>query len=106
MGYYEPSERRTKQISARVPKSVKDGLARLAELWTYAEQVRTGDEEAEVTETDVIVRLLTIGLDGAWAEIGMEPKTEKEMAEVKKRAEKIFGSAPGAATVHPLPTKK
>lgn len=100
VGYFEPQERRTQQISARVPKTVKDGIARLAKLWTHIERIRTGDTETEVTETDVVVRLLQVGLDGAWAEIGFEPKSDAEFEEVKKRAEKVLGE------LRDLPKKK
>jgi hypothetical protein len=96
MGYYEPTERRTQQISARVPKSVKDGIARLSKLWTKIERARTKDEEVEVSETDVIVRLLSVGLDGAWAEMGSEPMSDKDIDELAKRAIATLaaGSAP------------
>lgn len=90
MAYYSPQERRTAQLNARVPKSIKDGVEALARLWTHLERVQTGDSEVEVTAADVVNRLLQVGLEGAWAEIGMQPKTEAEWAEVLKRAEKLF----------------
>ena len=90
VGYFEPQERRTQQISVRVPTSVKDGLARLAKLWTQIERLRSGDAEVEVTESDVVNRLLELGLDGAWAEIGSEPKTEADFQDLAKRAEKAL----------------
>jgi hypothetical protein len=96
MGYYEPQERRTQQISARVPKSVKDGVARLSKLWTKMERLRTGDKEVEVTETDVIVRLLSVGLDGAWAEMGGEPKTDRELDELVEKASQALTATPAA----------
>jgi hypothetical protein len=93
MGYYSPQEQRTAQLNARIPKSVQEGLKDLARLWTHIERVRTNDPEVEVTVTDVANRLLQVGLDGAWGEIGMQPKTESEWAEVLKRAEKAFTDA-------------
>lgn len=90
VGYFEPQERRTQQISVRVPKSVKEGIAKLARLWTHIERLRSGDDDVEVTESDVVNRLLELGLDGAWAEIGSEPKTDADFEELAKRAEKAL----------------
>lgn len=81
-------------MNARVPKSVMESLRDLARLWTHHERVRTGDEEAEVTVSDVAVRLLQIGLNGAWEEIGHRPTTDAEWEEVLGRAGKIFRATP------------
>lgn len=90
MGYFEPQERRTQQLTVRLPKSVTDGLKDLATLWTHLERTRTNDPESEVTVSDVVVRLLQVGLDGAWEEIGFHPKTKEQWAELLKRADKLF----------------
>jgi hypothetical protein len=91
MGYYSPhQEQRTAQLTVRLPKGTKEGLEALARLWTHIERVRTGDPEVEITVTDVANRLLRVGLDGAWAEIGAQPRTEAEWTEVLKKAEKVF----------------
>lgn len=92
MPYFEPQERRTQQLTARIPKSVSDGLKDLAKLWTHLERSRTGDEEAEVTVSDVVVRLLQVGLDGSWAEIGFQPKSDADWTELFKRADKLFAA--------------
>lgn len=90
MSYFEPQERRTKQLTARVPKSVSDGLRDLSRLWTHMEQARTGDKEAEVSISDVVVRLLQLGIEGAWAEIGLPPpKTKEEWAEIFARSARV-----------------
>ncbi len=90
MGYYTSHERRTKQLRVRITPSIEQGVKRLAEVWTHVERVRTGDEDLDVTESDVVNQLLKLGLEGAWAEIGAEPRTEADVAEVKRRAEKVL----------------
>jgi hypothetical protein len=91
--YYEPQERRTQQLTARIPKSISDGLKDLARLWTHMERTRTGDADAEVTVSDVVVRLLQVGLDGAWAEIGFQPKTDEQWQKLLERADKAIESS-------------
>ena len=90
MGYFQPFEQRTAQLNARVTKSIKDGLEDLAKLWTHMEKARTGDDEVTITVSDVVNRLLAIGLDGAWSEIGGQPRTDAEWAKVLERAAKVF----------------
>lgn len=91
MGYFEPQERRTKQLTARIPKSVSDGLKDLSRLWTHMEQARTGDKDAEVSISDVVVRLLQIGVEGAWAELGLRagPKTKEEWSDILARSARV-----------------
>lgn len=80
MDLYFPrgEEKRTQQLTVRVPKSVKDGIEELARFWTRLSRERTGDPENEVTISDVTVRLLQVGLSGAWGEVGGRPDSEKE----------------------------
>jgi hypothetical protein len=69
--YYAPQERRSAALNARIPSEMKTSLEALARLWTTVERERSGDSEAEVSVTDVVNRLLAIGLEGAWGEAGM-----------------------------------
>ena len=41
MGYWQPQERRTKDLSARVTKTVYDGVKDVARLWTTVERIRS-----------------------------------------------------------------
>lgn len=66
--YYRSQERRTEQISVRLPRRVKDSLQRLAYYWTALEREVSGDADVEVTVGDVVVRLTDVGIDGAWEE--------------------------------------
>ncbi len=92
VGYFEPQERRrrTEQITVRIPKPIQESLDKLSKLWTHLERLRTEDPGAEITVSDVVNRLLEIGLEGAWSEAGFRPKSEAELDELKKRAEKIY----------------
>ena len=92
VGYFEPQERRrrTEQITVRIPKPIHEGLERLSKLWTHLERLRTEDPGAEITISDVVNRLLEVGLEGAWSEAGSRPKSDEELDELKKRAEKVF----------------
>lgn len=90
MGYFEPQERRTAQITARVPKAVDQGLKDLSRLWTHLEQAKSGDPKAEVSVSDVIVRLLKVGLAGAWAEVGGQPETEEQWKKLLGQASKTL----------------
>lgn len=103
MPYYEPEELRSEQLNVRIPKSVYDGLKDLARLWTHLEQTRADTEAkaknrkvkpvSKVSVSDVVVRLLQVGLNGAWAEIGMHPQTEREWAEVLARADRLYAQS-------------
>ena len=93
MGYWQPQERRTKDLSARVTKTVYDGVKDVARLWTAVERIRSGDEDIEVSGADVVNRLLAVGIEGAFAEFGAHPKTEAEWTQleavIRKRISKL-----------------
>lgn len=100
MGYHEFQERRTEQLNVRVSKSMKKSLEGLAELWDAMERERLEAEREEgdkpipdtdlVTVSDVVHRLIQVGLAGAWAEWGGQPKTPAEFEAMKRVAlEKI-----------------
>jgi len=85
--YYKSQERRTEQVTARVPKRIKDSLQRLAYWWTFKERQATGDDELEVTIGDVLVRLADVGLEGAWEEARTE-NDEKAIDSAVREVEK------------------
>lgn len=93
MGYWEPQERRTKDLSARVTKTVYDGVKDVARLWTMIERLRAGDTDIEVSGADVVNRLLKVGIEGAFAEFGKHPKTEEDWSQlesvIRKRISKL-----------------
>lgn len=93
--YYKSQERRTDQLTARIPKRMKDALQRLAYYWTALERETSGDAEVEVTIGDVVVRLVDVGLEGAWEE-AREKHDDKAIdamvREVEKSAKKSKSS--------------
>jgi hypothetical protein len=88
MGYYEPQERRTEQVTCRVPKALKESLTDLAKLWTEMERSRLEGADVEVSLADVVVRLLTLGSEGAWTEVGGRPETQEQWKALLKSATK------------------
>jgi hypothetical protein len=88
--YFKSQERRTEQIAARVPKRIKDELQKLARYWTAKEREENDDTTIEVTVADVVVRLLDVGLEGAWEEARAvhDEKTIDKMVEAVIRTEK------------------
>lgn len=78
--FFQPQAKpRTQQATFRVPKDLKQSIEKLAEFWTALEVTRTGDELAKVSESDVWIRLGEVAAAAAWAEVGGEPRDEKEM---------------------------
>lgn len=71
-----PKERRSDILHLRVPKRLKGQLKLLAHYWTERSRMQSREAEA-VTMADVIIRLLVIGLEGAWAEAGLASEPDK-----------------------------
>lgn len=85
--YYKSQERRTEQVTARVPKRIKASLQRLAHWWTHLERKDTGDDDVEVTIGDVLVRIADVALEGAWEE-AHEKHDEKTIDAAVREVEK------------------
>lgn len=64
--------------SFRLDPVLQERLKALAKFWTELDKRTAGEDAAVTTTTDVVARLLESGLEGCWAEIGLEPKTKKE----------------------------
>lgn len=88
--YFKSQERRTDQLTARVPKRLKDEMIRLARYWTALEREASKDDEIDVTVGDVMVRLLDVGLEGAWEEARekRDDKTIERMVAAVAKTEK------------------
>jgi hypothetical protein len=63
-------EKRSEMLNVRIPKSLKARLKQLAEFWTERAKLQTRDAQ-DVTVGDVVVRLLTVGIEGAWTDAGL-----------------------------------
>jgi hypothetical protein len=95
MSYFAPRERRTAQMTFRLTPTLKARLEKLAGFWQALERMHPGAEKAEVSPADVVIRLCEIGLDGAWGEVGGEPRNDEEMAERIERSRQILtGESP------------
>jgi hypothetical protein len=96
LAYFEPQERRNKQLNVRVSPSVEKDIKTLARLWTIASQAKSGDEEVEVSENDTAFRLLKASAPAAIAEMlgpsTKPPETEEEWARVEAAIRKRFGA--------------
>jgi hypothetical protein len=78
--FFQPQAKpRTQQATFRAPKDLKTSIERLAKFWTALEIVRTDDDLAKVSESDVWIRLAEVAAAAAWAEVGGEPKSEREL---------------------------
>lgn len=95
VSYYKPQERRSESLNVRITKTIDDGLKDLARLWTHLESVNNSPEEGkkkheptQVTISDVVNRLLEVGLHGAFGEFGGRPETEAQWAELLREAGK------------------
>jgi hypothetical protein len=63
-----PPERRV-AVNARLPRSLKLHLDAVQQLWRTMAELDGSDPDT-VTTTYVIERLLTVGVDGVWAQVG------------------------------------
>ncbi len=64
-------EKRSEVLHLRIPKRLKGQLKLLADYWTQRSKMASREDAVEVTVPDVVIRLLAIGLEGAWTEAGL-----------------------------------
>lgn len=76
MGYYEPPKRKVQIGPFRVDPDIRRGLEALVQLWRVEAQAK-GDDPKDFDLTYTATRLLTVGLDGAFAEILQEIGLER-----------------------------
>ena len=89
MPYLELVPKKTEkvQLNLRVPVALKASLERLRDVWTGILEAQSMDA-SHVDLTWVCIRLLTVGEEGAWAELGrnVAPESEAEVRAVIKSA--------------------
>jgi len=78
-------------LSTRVPQELHASLGQLAKFWTDLDKELSDrgllpGVAHETNLSEVVVRLLEVGLATAWTEIGGRPASEKEHAALIKRA--------------------
>lgn len=88
---YEPPERKV-QLSARIPAEVREGLDEVVRLWKVYAEAR-GDNPEKIDLTHVLVRMLRVGTDQAFAEVGGRPLDEKGWELVTSQISKAVKSS-------------
>lgn len=90
MGYYPLQERSSAKrstTSIRLTEEQRADVEFVAELWNAfdkeLEQERAG---RKWSATSVLERLIAVGLDGFWAEVGGRPATQEGREEFIRRA--------------------
>ena len=89
LAYYRPARGAKgpkKVVSVRVPADLHANLEGLAQFWSALDSAVVGPDAPETDLSDVVIRLLEMGVDGAWAEIGGRPVNEKDRAALVKKA--------------------
>jgi hypothetical protein len=102
MDYFATPEKKV-ALNLRVPESLKEQLKLVTELWKVMAEAK-GLDPADIDMTYVCLRLLRVGIDGAWAQAGQlagldgMPTNEAEMERLKKA---ILATAKAQATDKP-----
>lgn len=79
-------EKRDDTLNFRCPHRLKKQLVLLAEIWDAKQQIKTKRRAAEVTYSDAAIRLLAVGLAGAWEELEVEVDENDDINEEQAQA--------------------
>ena len=89
MGYYplnDPDEERIR-ITIKMTPAQQAEASLIAQLWiALDEELGVKRPGKKWSATSVMERLVAVGLDGFWAEIGGRPTSEEDRAEFIRRA--------------------
>lgn len=80
-------ERRDDALNFRCPSRLKKQLVLLAQIWDAKQQIKTKRRAAEVTYSDAAIRLLAVGLAGAWEELEVEVDENDDINEEQAQAQ-------------------
>lgn len=97
-------ERRDDALNSRVPSRLKKQLMLLAQIWDAKQQIKTKRRAAEVTHSDALIRLLAVGLAGAWEELEVEVDEHDDINEEQAQAK--LDELTAQVKAIPLPAKK
>ncbi len=76
-------EKRGEMLNVRIPKSLRTRLNLVISLWEKMAQAEHGNEAVKVSLGDVVVRLLTVGVEGVFADAGLKSwPTQAEIDEL------------------------
>ncbi len=87
---YETPPDKKKQVGIRYPMGLIDDLKDVVRLWKMFAAHRK-ENVAGVDFSFVVLRLLRMGVDNAFAEIGFRPHTEVQWKQAAKAVEKAVG---------------
>lgn len=86
----EDSEDERVKTSVRLPKQDHDDIEIIAELWNEFDRVLDRPRPRKWKAASVIERLIEVGIDGFWGQVGGRPDTKEGREEfVRKAVEKI-----------------
>jgi len=81
---YKPPQKEEKvHIGVRLPVSVREGVDDVTRLWKLYADAR-GDNPQGFDLTYVVTRLLEVGIDAAFGEFKMRPRTDAEWKALEK----------------------
>lgn len=85
VAYFEPRQPKPEpdKLTLRWPAELREDIQEIADFWTDL-NTAIGQPE-KVSLNDVILRMLTVGRDGVWAEYGTRPGTKAERKELLDR---------------------
>lgn len=81
----ELEERRSALLTVRSPSTLGSRIKDLADYLTKKDRMNNKDAR-KTTSGDVVVRLLVLGLEGAWTQAGLSPKPDKAEIDAKLRS--------------------
>lgn len=74
------------RTSVRLPESQQADIVLVAELWNELDKAMGRTKSRKWLAASVIERLIAVGLDGFWAQIGGRPETQEGREELMRRA--------------------
>lgn len=86
--YWQTPPQKRVTLTVRIPKDVKEHLDGVIELWRILAQLDHADPDS-VSLTYVVERMLRVGVDGVWAQVGHQagldgmPRTPEEWERLK-----------------------
>lgn len=80
----EHDELRSSLLTVRAPVSLRARIKALADFLTAKDRL-VNRAAPKTTSGDVVVRLVVLGLEGAWKQLGLKAKPTKDEIEAKLR---------------------
>lgn len=84
------------RTSVRLPPAQQADIVLVAELWNELDKAMGRKRPRKWLAASVIERLIAVGLDGFWAQIGGRPQTQEGREELMRRAVEHLRQSPTA----------